>query len=106
MLGRAGLLEEASEFAELIEIVPNLITWRTLFGACRIHGNAELGKRASEQLLVLRHDQTGDYHVRKLMEDRSVKKETGCTLIETDNKELMHFLFDSKSTVTSRSHTL
>ncbi|KAI3901531.1 hypothetical protein MKW92_004094 [Papaver armeniacum] len=123
MLGRAGLLEEAFEFAELMEVVPNPIIWRTLLAACRIHGNAELGKRANERLLALRHDQSGDYvllsniyasegqwegaqSIRKLMEDRGVKKETGCTLIETDNKELMHFLFDSKSTVTSRSHNL
>ncbi|KAI3966484.1 hypothetical protein MKW92_024372 [Papaver armeniacum] len=112
MLGRAGLLEEAFEFAESIEIVPNPIIWRTSLGACRIHGNAELGKRASEQLLALRHDQSGDYvflsniyaaegqwegaeNVRKLMEDRGVKKETGCTLIEADNKELMLFLLDT-----------
>ncbi|KAI3835523.1 hypothetical protein MKW92_037824 [Papaver armeniacum] len=61
MLGRAGLLEEAFEFSESMEIVRNPIIWRTLLGACRIHGNAELGKRANEQLLALRHDQSGGY---------------------------------------------
>ncbi|MCL7051554.1 hypothetical protein MKW94_005902 [Papaver nudicaule] len=123
ILGRAGLLEEAFEFAESLEIESNAIIWRTLLGACRIHGNAELGKLANERLLALRHDQSGDYvllsniyasegqwegaqNVRKLMEDRGVKKETGCTLVEADfNKELVHFLFDSKSTAIPRSQT-
>ncbi|KAI3838651.1 hypothetical protein MKW92_020913 [Papaver armeniacum] len=103
MLGRAGLLEEAFEFSESMEIVRNPIIWRTLLGACRIHGNAELGKRANEWGLC---QWEGAQSIRKLMEDRGVKKETGCILIEADNKELMHFLFDSKSTATSRSHTL
>lgn len=123
MLGRAGLLEEAFEFVEAMETDPNPIIWRTLLGACRIQGNVELGKRANERLLALRHDQSGDYvllsniyaskgqwegveNVRKLMDDRGVKKEPGCTQIEADNKELMQFLFDLKPKVNSRSKIL
>ncbi|KAI3907655.1 hypothetical protein MKW98_016299 [Papaver atlanticum] len=108
----AGILEEAFEFAESMEIVPNPIVWRSLLGACRIHGNVELGKRANKRLLSLRHDQSGDYvllsniYTSEGQREGAQNKETGCTLIEADNKELMLFLFNSKSMATSRSHTL
>ncbi|OVA12198.1 Pentatricopeptide repeat [Macleaya cordata] len=123
LLGRAGLLEEAFEFVESMEIEPNPIIWRTLLGACSIQGNVELGKRANERLLALRRDQSGDYvllsniyasegqwegaeKVRKLMDDRGVRKEPGCSLIEADDKKLMHFLFDSKPKLNSSSNVL
>ncbi|KAG1334445.1 pentatricopeptide repeat-containing protein [Cocos nucifera] len=109
MLGRAGLLEEAFEFVDAMKIEPNPIVWRTLLGACRIHGNVELGERANEQLLKMRHDASGEYvllsniyasmgewngaeKVRKLMDHRGITKEAGWALIEADGKELMHFL--------------
>jgi hypothetical protein len=104
-----------------MEIEPNAIVWRTLLGACRIHGNVELGRRANEQLLEMRRDQSGDYvllsniyasrgewdgveKVRKLMDDSGVRKEPGCSLIEADNRALMQFLFDSKPKLNSRNH--
>ncbi|XP_042482017.1 pentatricopeptide repeat-containing protein At5g15300-like [Macadamia integrifolia] len=113
LLGRAGLLNEAFRFVEAMEIEPNAIVWRTLLGACRTHGNVELGKQANKRLLAMRRDQSGDYvllsniyasmgewdgveKVRKLMDDSGVKKERGCSLIEADNKDLMNFLFESK----------
>ncbi|KAM7520721.1 hypothetical protein LguiB_019683 [Lonicera macranthoides] len=113
LLGRAGLLLEAFHFVDAMEIEPNSIIWRTLLGACRIHGNVELGKRANEQLLKLRHNESGDYvllsniyasrcewdgaeKVRKSMDDNGIRKEAGCSLVEADDKELMHFLFNSK----------
>jgi len=121
LLGRAGRLNEAFEFIDLMEIEPNAIVWRTLLGACRIHGNVELGRRANEQLLEMRRDQSGDYvllsniyasrgewdgveKVRKLMDDSGVRKEPGCSLIEADNRALMQFLFDSKPKLNSRNH--
>ncbi|CAN6702499.1 unnamed protein product [Malus baccata var. baccata] len=113
LLGRAGILNEAFEFIEKMEIAPNAIVWRTLLGACRVHGNVELGRRANERLLEMRRDESGDFvllsniyasrgewqgveEVRKLMDDSGVKKEAGCSLVEADNSALMHFLFDSK----------
>ncbi|KAM7516764.1 hypothetical protein LguiA_006347 [Lonicera macranthoides] len=100
MLGRAGLLLEAFHFVDTMEIEPNSIIWRMLLGACRIHGNMELGKHANEQLLKLRHNESGDYDgaekVRKLMDDNGIRKEARCSLVEADDKELMHFLFNSK----------
>ncbi|TYJ28065.1 hypothetical protein E1A91_A07G232500v1 [Gossypium mustelinum] len=54
MLGRAGLLDEAFKFIDSMVIEPNAIIWRTLLGACRIHGNVELGRRANVRLLKIR----------------------------------------------------
>ncbi|KAJ7974385.1 Pentatricopeptide repeat-containing protein [Quillaja saponaria] len=120
MLGRAGLLNEAFEFIHSMEIEPNAIVWRTLLGACRIHGNVELARRANEQLLKMRRDQSGDYvllsniyasqgewdgvqQVRKLMDDNGVRKEAGHSLVDADNKALMHYLFESKPKLKSRN---
>ncbi|XP_073143707.1 pentatricopeptide repeat-containing protein At5g15300 [Henckelia pumila] len=108
LLGRVGLLNEAFEFINTMESEPNGIIWRTLLGACRIHGNVELGKHACAQLLRLRKDESGDYvllsnmyasggewsgveNVRNLMDSRGVKKERGFSLVEKKNDELLHF---------------
>lgn len=116
ILGRAGLLNEAFEFVETMAIEPNAIIWRTLLGACRIHGNVELGRRANEQLLRIRTNESGDYvllsniyashgewdgaeKVRKSMDDSGVMKEAGFSLIEANNISIKQFLFDSKASV-------
>lgn len=113
MLGRAGLLNEAFECIEDMEIEPNAIVWRTLLGACKVHGNVELGRRANERLLEIRRDESGDFvllsniyalrgewhgaeEVRKLMDDSGVKKEPGFSIVEADDSPLMYYLFDSK----------
>ena len=61
MLARAGLLKEAFDFIASMKIEPNAIVWRSLLGACKVHGDVELAKRATEQLLRMRVDQSGDY---------------------------------------------
>ncbi|XP_021654644.1 pentatricopeptide repeat-containing protein At5g15300 isoform X3 [Hevea brasiliensis] len=121
LLGRAGLLNDAFEFIENMNIEPNAVIWRTLLGACRIHGNVELGRLANEKLLEMRRDESGDYvllsniyasvgewdgvqKVRNLMDDSGVRKEPGCSIIEADEeKALMQFLFDSKRKLNSRN---
>lgn len=114
LFGRAGLLNEAFELIDTMEFKPNAIIWRTLLGACRIHCNVELGRRANEQLLKLRWDESGDYvllsniyasngewceveNVRKLMDESGVKKEPGFSLVDEENNELLHFLLGSKA---------
>ncbi|XP_052189015.1 pentatricopeptide repeat-containing protein At5g15300-like isoform X1 [Diospyros lotus] len=109
LLGRAGQLKEAFDFIDTMKIKPNAIIWRALLGACKVHGNIELGRRANEQLLRMRSDHSGDYvllsniyaskgewdgveKVRKLMDVSGVRKERGCSLVEADDKALMHFL--------------
>ncbi|KAL3813395.1 hypothetical protein ACJIZ3_014663 [Penstemon smallii] len=113
LFGRAGLLNEAFEFIDTMEFEPNAIIWRTLLGACRVHCNVELGRRANEHLLKLRKDESGDYvllsniyassgewcgveNVRKLMDENGVKKEPGFTLVDEEKDEFLGFLLGSK----------
>ncbi|KAL7605946.1 hypothetical protein Lser_V15G20511 [Lactuca serriola] len=113
LFGRAGLLNEAFEFIDQMEIEPNDIIWRTLLGACRVHNHVELGKLANEKLLKLRKGESGDYvllsniyasqgewsgaeRLRKVMDDKGVRKEAASSLVDADERMLMRFLFDSK----------
>lgn len=100
MLGRAGLLKEAFDFIASMKIEPNDIVWRTLLGACKVHGDVELAKQANEQLLRMRRDgESGDYvllanlyasrgewdgveKVRKSMDDNGVTKNRGSSFVE------------------------
>ncbi|KAK8290069.1 hypothetical protein V6Z12_D07G235400 [Gossypium hirsutum] len=123
MLGRAGLLDEAFKFIDSMVIEPNAIIWRTLLGACRIHGNVELGRRANARLLKIRWDESGDYvllsniyaskgewdrveKVRKIMDDTGVRKDPGYSLLEAEEKALIDFLFNSKPKVSLRPKNL
>lgn len=89
---------------------PSAPIWEALLAGCWIHGNMELGIQATERLLELMPQQDGTYislsnmyaalgqwdevaRVRKLMRERVVKKEPGCSWIEVEN--MVHvFLVD------------
>eukprot|EP00253_Pinus_taeda_P001206 PITA_01206 len=103
LIGRAGHLDEAIDFINKMPIEVDAMVWRTLLSACRVHGNVELGKHAAEHILELEPQDSAAYvllsniysaagqwddraKVRKLMEDRRVKKETGYTWIEVNGK--------------------
>ncbi|KAF5190109.1 Pentatricopeptide repeat-containing protein [Thalictrum thalictroides] len=60
LLCRAGLLKEAYDFIVNMPIQPNAIVWRTLLGACSIHGNIELGADVRHRLLELDPNYVGD----------------------------------------------
>jgi pentatricopeptide repeat protein len=61
MLGRAGLLDEAFAIVSSMRCEPGAAVWRTLLGACKIHGNVALGKLAQDRLLNMSGDASGDY---------------------------------------------
>ncbi|KAL6648736.1 hypothetical protein ACP70R_012960 [Stipagrostis hirtigluma subsp. patula] len=105
MLSRAGLLKEAFEFINTMKVKPNAVIWRTLLGACRIHGEIELAEHANRELLKTRSDASGDYvllsniyasvgewlgseTMRKLMDDNGVNKEAGCAVVDSSSKDL------------------
>lgn len=54
--GPVGRLDDAMEFTRKMPIEPNEMVWQTLLGACRVHGNVELGEIAAEKVLSVRPD--------------------------------------------------
>ncbi|XP_017238511.2 pentatricopeptide repeat-containing protein At2g27610 [Daucus carota subsp. sativus] len=103
LYSRAGLLEKAMSIIEGMPFPAGATIWRTLLGACRVHRNLEIGKRAGEELMSLDPQHSAAYvllsnlyaaagkwqekgKVRKLMDERKVKKEAGYSWIEVKRK--------------------
>ncbi|KAL3534540.1 hypothetical protein ACH5RR_003001 [Cinchona calisaya] len=101
LLGRAGLLEEARKVIDEMPIRPDVGVLGALLGACKIHGNIELGEEIGKQVIELEPSNSGRYvllanlyanagrwedvaNVRKLMNDRGVKKAPGFSVIELE----------------------
>ncbi|KAA8514873.1 hypothetical protein F0562_018052 [Nyssa sinensis] len=102
LLGRAGLVKRAHEFILNMPLEPNAVIWRTLLGACTIHGHLALGEVARAQLLELEPKHSGDYvllsnlyaserrwsdvqKVRRKMLREGVRKSPGHSLVELGN---------------------
>ncbi|KAL6320639.1 hypothetical protein AAG906_008639 [Vitis piasezkii] len=103
LLGRSGLLVEAMEFINSMPLMADALVWRTLLGACRVHGNTELGRHAAEMILEQEPDDPAAYillsnlhasagqwkdvvKIRKSMKERNLIKEAGCSWIEVENR--------------------
>lgn len=100
---RAGLLNEALDLINIMPFAPDAMSWKSLLGGCSIHRKYELGKFAAEKLLELDPKDTAAYillfnlyassgkwdeaaSVRKLMSERDLKKEIGCSWITVKNR--------------------
>jgi pentatricopeptide repeat protein len=57
LLGRAGRLHEAYELIQRVSSHGDATAWRALLAACRVYGNAKLGRMVQAQL-----DAIGHYH--------------------------------------------
>ncbi|XP_058095166.1 putative pentatricopeptide repeat-containing protein At1g10330 [Magnolia sinica] len=94
LLGRAGLLEDAAEFIRKMPMEADATVWGALLGACKVHGNVELGGAAGQRLIELQPRHSGWYVVlsnmyagagrwgdatlfRELMAKEGVKKSAG-----------------------------
>ncbi|XP_038976200.1 pentatricopeptide repeat-containing protein At4g14170-like [Phoenix dactylifera] len=103
LLGRAGLVEEAVELIRGMPFEADSNVWGALLGACRIHGNIELGRWAAEHLFKLKPGHCGYYillsnmyaeagrwdeanEIRELMKSRKAKKNPGCSWIVIGDK--------------------
>lgn len=102
LLGRSGKVKEAYEYIQNMPLQPNSVVWRTLLGACTIHGHLALGEVARAQLLQLEPGHSGDYvllsnlyaaerhwsdvqKVRRIMLTDGVRKTPGYSLVELGN---------------------
>ncbi|XP_010313676.1 pentatricopeptide repeat-containing protein At3g62890-like [Solanum lycopersicum] len=113
LLARTGLLKEAETLIDSMPIAPDVATWGALLGACRKHGNSEMGERVGRKLLELQPDHDG-FHVllsnlyaskgnwdsvldiRVAMTRKGVVKVPGCSMIEA-NGAVHEFLAGDKS---------
>ncbi|XP_057850533.2 putative pentatricopeptide repeat-containing protein At5g09950 [Cryptomeria japonica] len=103
ILGRCGFLDEAESFIKKMPLQPSALIWRILLGACRVHGNLDIGKRAAECVLELEPQDAATHlllqqiyatggnwddvaKVRTLIKNLEVKKEPGCSWIEINNR--------------------
>lgn len=101
LLGRAGMLQEARELVDEMPLSPDASVLGTLLGACWKHRNLELGEEIGRKVIELEANNSGRYvslanlyaiagkwedvaKVRKLMDDRGVKKGPGFSLIELE----------------------
>jgi len=118
LLGRAGHLDEADDFINKMPLKPDAVVWGALLGACKVHGNIELGKRVSEFLLELEPQCVGTHillsniyaadgrwvdavNVRQIMKDKGLRKQPGRSWIEVQNT-VHTFVADDKSHPQSR----
>ncbi|KAJ0086754.1 hypothetical protein Patl1_07671 [Pistacia atlantica] len=61
LFGRAGMLNKAKQIISKMPYKPTPAMWATLLGACRIHGNTDIGEWAAEKLLETRTENSGYY---------------------------------------------
>ncbi|KAK4751378.1 hypothetical protein SAY87_004860 [Trapa incisa] len=112
LLCRAGKFQEAKDVIDSMPSVPGPPIWEAFLAGCRIHNNMDLGVQAAEKLLELIPQHDGTYvllsniyanagkwkevaEVRKLMRERGVKKEPGCSWIEVESMVHVFLVDDS-----------
>ncbi|KAL7593584.1 hypothetical protein Lser_V15G34563 [Lactuca serriola] len=99
LYGRSGELIKAYEFIMKMPIEANDVIWRTLLGACGIHGDVELGEEVRRRLLEVDPNDSGDCvllsniyasvgkwkdvaGVRQMMDSRGLMKTPGWSVSE------------------------
>ncbi|XP_031252658.1 pentatricopeptide repeat-containing protein At4g32430, mitochondrial-like [Pistacia vera] len=107
MLGRAGRLKEAEELMGRSPGGPGMSMLQSLLGACRIHGNVEMGERVADVLLGMEPMGSGSYvlmsnlyaekgdwekvaKIRKGMREKGVKKEVGFSWVDVGDIDGLH----------------
>ncbi|CAK8563169.1 unnamed protein product [Lathyrus sativus] len=121
LYGRAARLQKAYEFISQMPISPNAIIWRTLLGACSIHGNIELAELVKARLAEMDPNNSSDHvllsnvyavagkwkdvaGIRRTMIEKSMKKTPGWSMIEID-KVIYGFVAGEKpNEVTEEAH--
>ncbi|KAJ1392224.1 Tetratricopeptide-like helical domain superfamily [Sesbania bispinosa] len=99
LLGRAGRMNEAYDLILNMPFKANAVIWRALLSACKVHGDVELAKVASQELLAMEHDHGARYvmlsnmladmdqhdeaaSVRKAIDNVGIQKPPGWSYVE------------------------
>uniref|UniRef100_A0A2N9FV30 Pentatricopeptide repeat-containing protein n=1 Tax=Fagus sylvatica TaxID=28930 RepID=A0A2N9FV30_FAGSY len=114
ILSRSGNLDRAYLFIKKMPMVPDVVVWRILLSACKLHGNMVLAEIARNKLLELDPGNSGNYvlsshayassyrwddviKMRELMEESNVQKPFGCSSIEVNGRFDGVPAFDNKN---------
>ncbi|PWA46904.1 Pentatricopeptide repeat-containing protein [Artemisia annua] len=101
LLGRAGRLQEAENLLLKMPGEPDDVVLKALLGACKKHGNIEIGERVAKRLLEIDPQDGAPYvalsnmyaslanwdgvtETRLKMKENDVKKDPGCSWIEVN----------------------
>ncbi|AQK95071.1 Pentatricopeptide repeat-containing protein [Zea mays] len=101
LLGRGGLLEEAEDLIADMNLVPDIVIWRSLLSACLVHGNNRLAEIAGKEIIKIEPGDDGVYvllwnmyassnkwreaqELRQQMLTLEIFKKPGCSWIELD----------------------
>ncbi|XXG60818.1 hypothetical protein AAC387_Pa04g2636 [Persea americana] len=112
LLGRAGHLDEAYDFINKMEVMPNVDVWAALLSASRVHHNVVLAELAARNAFALNPKGVGLYvslsniyaaekrwddveMVRAMVRQKGQKKPPGCSFVELD-KSIHRFLVGDK----------
>ncbi|XP_026421110.1 putative pentatricopeptide repeat-containing protein At5g52630 [Papaver somniferum] len=115
LLGRAGRLEEAKDFASNLPFKPKASIWRPLLAACRSHRNLKMAEFVAERITKLEpgdptvhitlsnmYAESGRWgdvdKIRKILKLSELKKEPGCSWIEVSNRMHRFYSRDMKHT--------
>nr|GMD40638.1 pentatricopeptide repeat-containing protein At3g62890-like [Ipomoea batatas] len=103
-----GLLKEVEKLVQTMPMAPDVPTWGALLGACKKHGDSEMGERVRKELLELQ-PYHGGFHVllsniyaskgnsdnvegvRGAMTQQGVVKTPGCSMIQANG--IVHEFF-------------
>ncbi|KAF7023975.1 hypothetical protein CFC21_036396 [Triticum aestivum] len=103
LLGRAGLLKDASELIETMPVGADLCVWGALLNSCRIHGDAAMAEATIAKVLQAGAETTGNHtlitnlyaacgmwdeskRVRVMTREAGLRKSPGQSWIEVKNK--------------------
>ncbi|XP_077223621.1 pentatricopeptide repeat-containing protein At5g66520-like isoform X2 [Tasmannia lanceolata] len=101
MLARSGCVEEAEEFIKTMPIRPDGVIWRSFLDGCRGQNDVARAELAMAKLMELGCCESTDFvilaniyaslnryveagKVRRLMKDREIEKQAGCSSIEVE----------------------
>ncbi|KAH8960556.1 hypothetical protein BDL97_05G001100 [Sphagnum fallax] len=104
--------KEAENMIRAIPWKPHVALWMALLGACRVHGNVEMGECVAKEILEFEPENAAGYvllsniyaaagnshlceNVEQQRKARGVKKQLACTWIEVNN-EVHMFVVDNQ----------